>query len=210
MGGGTRSGTFDTFDLNPASVLGVGWLGSKNIRKSEVLVTGWVTLKPSGAKMLEGTGTIPESLVVTIENIAKVIEANAAGGTDAITSWNRLSIRSHPHTPTAKGALVIGASGAGQAKNHPDIAILVVTRSKSVLVIVAIDAPPVSKSFEYVGSTIAVTVFDAGNLGTLRKVEPTVFPGYAEHFVQPSGEKTPFGFGIFTKNILPDEDVSSA
>jgi hypothetical protein len=160
--------------------------------------------------MLEGTGTVPESLVVTIENIAKVIEAYAAGRTDAIAGWNRLSIRSHPHTPTAKGALVIGASGTGQAKNHPDIAILVGTRSEGILMIIAIDAPPVSKGLEYISAAIAVAVFDAGNLGTLRKVEPTILPSYAEHFVQTSSEETPFWFGVFTENILPDEDVTAA
>tara|TARA_Y100000588_G_scaffold155691_1_gene169727 strand:- start:52 stop:405 length:354 start_codon:yes stop_codon:yes gene_type:complete len=102
-----------TLNLNATAVLGVGWLGTENIRKGEVLVACRVALEATGTEVLERAGTIPEALVVAVEYIAEVVESYPTGRTYAVAGRNSLAIGRDSHAPTSEGAFVVGSAGAG-------------------------------------------------------------------------------------------------
>ena len=138
-----------------------------------------------------------------------MIEPDSAGGSDTITGGNGLSIRSHPHTPTAERALVVRLARASQAKNNPNVTVLVVPGTECIFVIIAIDSPTIAKGFENVGPAVPITILDSGNFRALGQVKPTILPCDSQDLVKPAGEKGPSGFGLFAKDALTDKDISS-
>ena len=117
--------------------------------------------------MLEGTGAIPETLVVAIEYVTMMIKTNTAWRADAIGCWDRLAIWGDSHTPTAERALVICSTRTSKAKDNPDVALFVMACPKGILMIVAVDTPSIPKCFEDVSATLAVTILDTGNFRAL-------------------------------------------
>ena len=81
--------------------------------QGEEFVAGRVTLESAGPQMLEGTGTVPQALVVAVEDVTQVIQSYATRGTYAGSGGNGLAVGSDSHAPTAKVALVVGSAGTG-------------------------------------------------------------------------------------------------
>jgi hypothetical protein len=77
----------------------------------------------------------------------------------------------------------VGVEGSGQAKDDPDVAVLVRISAEGVLVVVALDPPGSGNGAEFIGPAIAIGVAHLGDVGALREVKPTVAVGHAKGLV---------------------------
>jgi hypothetical protein len=71
----------DLFALehNAAAARGIRWTLADGVGEFVVFVAGRVALKRADAQVFDRAGAVPGPLVVAVEDVAKVVEANAAG-----------------------------------------------------------------------------------------------------------------------------------
>ena len=101
--------------------------------------------------------------------------------------------------------------GAGQAKHHPDVAVLVGLGAEGVLVVIAADAPLGGYRVEAVRAAVAIAVGQAGELRTLHRVHRALFPEHAERLVLVGGELGPLDLGeVGVVGAFGDPDVAAA
>ena len=152
--------------------------------------------------MLDELGPFPQALIVAIKNVSQVIEPDSAG----IGSHNRWEWSSHPESPactTRERTFVVGLARASQAKNNPNVPVLVVPGTEGIFVIIAIDSPAIAKGFENVGPTVPIAILDPGNFGALGQVKPTILPCDSQDLVKPAGKRVQVGSGSSPKTFSP-------
>ena len=99
-----------------------------------------------------------------------MIKSDSTGRAYAIPRGNGLPVRGYPHTPATEWALVGSAPRSRQAKDDPDVTVLVVPGTESILVVIAIDSPAIAQGFENVSPAVPIAILDPGNFGALGQV----------------------------------------
>ena len=186
-----------------------GGLGRRGeVREGGRLVASRVTLERTGAEPLERGGTVPDALVVGVEHVALGVGTDATRRTDAGSGRDELAVRRDARAPAAPRG--VGMEGTRQAKDHPDVAVLVRLGAEGVFMVVAADAPLGADRVETVRAAIAIAVGQARELRTLHRVHRAFLPEHAERLVLIRSELGPLDLGeVGIVGAFGDPDVAA-
>ena len=173
----------------PAATLRLGRLRPHLRREVIPLEPARMTDELPRPQFLERTRAVPRPLVVGVEDLAGAVEANPAGGPDAGGGGDRAAVGSDAHRPAAKRHLA--GKAPRQTEHDPQIPLGVELRSEGILVVVARHSPAIGDRLDFVRFAVAVGVLEPAHLRPLRRIEPVILPGQAQHFVEPVGEARP-------------------
>ena len=99
---------------------------------------------------------------------------------------------------------------AGEAKDHPDVAVLVRLRAEGVFMVVTADAPLGADGVEAVRSAIAIAIGQARELRTLHRIHRAFLPEHAERLMLVGGELGPLNLGeVGVVGAFGDPDVAA-
>src|SRR5262249_45317360 len=95
-------GDFLGLDHDPAARLGV-FLPRAHVRGVRIpFVPLGMPLERAGLEELQAAGAVPRALVIGVEDVAVVVEADAAGRADAAAGGRHLAITAHAQAPAAE------------------------------------------------------------------------------------------------------------
>ena len=140
-------------------------------------------------QFFDRTRAVPRPLVVGVEHLAGAVEANPARGADAGGGGDRAAVGRDAHRPATKRHFARKAPR--QTEHDPQIPLGVELRSECIFVVVARHSPTIGHRLDLVGLAVAVGVLEPAHLRPLRRIEPAILPGQAQHLVEPVGKARP-------------------